>query len=527
MSEPPSSSTGDDGGRLHRCIRDLATLQALPSMCIGRSPDETLEIVLDAVPTALGCRLLHLTLPGPPAKERASLRGTPLDEQGMAALRLAIDARADAEGAIVIPGANKLWCIDVDLPVGVRRGRLLAGYDRPLDPETDRVLIRSAANLVGTTLESADVLDSARRKDEFLAMLGHELRNPLAPILTAVELLARQPAVARERDVIDRHTRHLARLVDDLLDISRVTRGYVELRNEQVSLASVLERAVELAAALISRHRHVLHVASAEEVTLQGDPVRLAQVFGNLLTNAAKFTPAGGKIQLAIERAPDRVRVTVRDNGRGIEQRELARIFEPFVQVDRERDGLRGGLGLGLAIVHNLVERHHGSIVVHSDGPGRGSAFTVELPTFARIDKPVEVTQRLAPTTRARVRVLVVDDNEDLADLLSMSLRIEGFQTETAHDAHAALERWESFGPHAAVFDVGMPELDGYELARRVRAQHGSDPTLIAATGYGAPKDRTQAAEAGFDCHFVKPVSVHDLVRVLDERVVSAARVAP
>src|SRR4029079_1105296 len=195
-------------------------------------------------------------------------------------------------------------------------GLLVAGRSLTLDPETDRVLVRSAANLVGTTLEAANVLERARRKDEFLAVLGHELRNPLAPILTAVELLARKPSAAREGQVIERHTRHLVRLVDDLLDISRVTRGHVELRRQRITRAWVLERAGEIAAPLVTRHRHTLRIPPADGVTLEGDPVRLAQVFGNLLTNAAKFTPPGGHIDVEIERSPDRVRVTVRDDGR-------------------------------------------------------------------------------------------------------------------------------------------------------------------------------------------------------------------
>jgi CheY-like chemotaxis protein/two-component sensor histidine kinase len=383
------------------------------------------------------------------------------------------------------------------------------------------VLVSAAANLVGTTLESARVLENARRKDNFLAMLGHELRNPLAPILTAVELLARHPSVAREQQVIERHTRHLARLVDDLLDISRVTSGHVELRSERVSLASVLERAVEVAAPLVARHRHTLRVASADGIFLEGDPVRLAQIFGNLLVNAAKFTPPAGQIDVAIDRDPDRVRVAVRDTGRGISRDQLGRIFEPFVQADHERDALSGGLGLGLSIVKNLVARHGGTIAATSAGRDRGATFTVELPRVERADEPIAIAPPHAPSARSAIRVLVVDDNVDVAELLAEALRLEGFQTAVEHNARAALERWQSFVPHAAVLDVGLPDLDGYELANALREQHGADPTLIAATGYGQQKDRLRAAEAGFDCHFVKPVSVRDLVLVLDQRVVS------
>lgn len=351
--------------------------------------------------------------------------------------------------------------------------------------------------------------------------------NPLAPIRAAIELLGRRSAAPRELEIIDRHTRHLARLVDDLLDTSRVTHGHIELRSEQVSLVSVLERAAEMAGPLLSRRQHTLEVASAVDIALKGDPVRLTQVFANLLTNAAKFTPPGGHVSVGVEPAPDRVRATVRDNGRGITRDQLRRIFEPFVQADRKHDALGGGLGLGLAIVERLVKRHFGTITAHSGGEGRGSVFTVELPTVARVAEIVDVAQPQATTARSDVRVLVVDDDVDIAELLSEALRIEGFQTAVEHDARAALERWRNFVPHAAVLDVGLPDVDGYQLARTLRAEHGKVPTLIAATGYGRPNDRLRAVDAGFDCHFVKPVSVQDIVLVLDQRVASPGPSCP
>jgi signal transduction histidine kinase/ActR/RegA family two-component response regulator len=507
--------------RLQHCIRDLAALNALPAMCVGASPDKALAIVLEALPTALSADLVYLSLPGTPGKQRARVRQKELDESELSTLRDALDAEADGTAELVLPGAGKLWCYGAELPMGAARGRLVAGRVSPLDRETDRVLVGNAANLVGTALESANVLETAHRKDEFLAMLGHELRNPLAPIVTAVELLARIPSATREREIIERHAHHLARLVDDLLDISRVTRGYIELKYELVSLASVLERAVEIASPLILRQRHTLYVADAGAVTLRGDAVRLAQIFGNLLTNAAKFTPAPGRIDVIVEEGPERVRVSVRDNGRGIEQSQLARIFEPFVQADRGDEARGGGLGLGLAIVANLVGHHGGSISAESAGRGLGSTFTVELPTAVPVESPMSVDQRKAVGARAGVRVLVVDDNVDIAELIAEALAAEGYETAMVHDARAAIERWRTFDPHAAVLDVGLPELDGYELARLLREEHGTRPTLIAATGYGQEKDRALAVGAGFNFHFVKPVSIHDLVLALDERLVS------
>lgn len=521
MVERAQVSADETSGRLQRCIRDLSALNAVPALCVGRSPEQALEIVMDALPTVLGCELLLLALPGPISKERARFFGHELAADELAQLKQALEPAVDPSAPIALPDGRRLWCWEVELPVGAGRGRLVVGRRSALEPDTDRVLIRSAANLVGGALEAANVLELAQRKDEFLAMLGHELRNPLAPIMTAVELLKRYPAVAREQSVIERQARHLARLVDDLLDISRVTRGHIELKRESVPLASVLERAAELAAPLITRYRHSLRIGSAEGVTVLGDPVRLAQVFTNLLTNAAKFTAPQGRIEVLVEQAAALVRVTVRDNGRGIAREHLGRIFEPFVQAYGARDAARGGLGLGLAIVKNLVERHEGRIGVDSKGEGQGTSFTIELPVATQAHAEPAPPPLRAPVERDGLRVLVVDDNVDVAELLSEALKLQGFETETAHDALAALDVWRRFEPRAGILDLGLPELDGYELARRLRSEHGPQPVLIAATGYGQAQDRRRAAEAGFDCHLTKPVSVDELIRFLDRRLLT------
>jgi signal transduction histidine kinase/ActR/RegA family two-component response regulator len=490
-------------------------------MCIGRTPAETLEIVLDAVPAALGSVLVHLRMPGTPPVEHAVVRGAVVSEDAARAI-------GECAAALQLPGAparvevtsvGEVWAIGATFAADRGEGRLFVGYAAPQDEETAIVLVRAAANLVGSTLEAARVLEAARRKDEFLAELGHELRNPLAPILTVVELLARNPTVGRERSIIERHTRHLARLVDDLLDISRVTRGNIELRREPVNLGATLERAVELASALVVRHRHRIDVDAAADVTLVGDGVRLVQVFGNLLTNAAKFTPPGGRIEVRVTRDADRVRVAVRDDGRGIARDQLQRIFEPFVQGEKQRDALSGGLGLGLAIVKSLVDRHGGSISVTSGGAGAGSTFTVDLPTIAAPAAEIEAPSRVEAKSRSGLRVLVVDDNIDVAALLSEALELEGFTTAVAHDAPGALEVGRRFMPHAAVLDVGLPGVDGYELAQAIRAEYGRDVALIAATGYGQRRDRERSEAAGFACHLVKPVSVLDLVTVLDAQL--------
>jgi signal transduction histidine kinase/CheY-like chemotaxis protein len=514
------TSPGDGQERLRRCIRDLAALAALPSLCIGRTPDETLDILIEALPTALDCDLIYFLVPGQPPQQRASLHRAPPTPEQLDQICMVTADGADGADATVFVAGQRLWCIEAEVPAGTQRGRLLAGRRVALDPETDRVLIRTAANLIGTIVENANVLEVARRKDDFLAMLGHELRNPLAPIVTAVELLRYNPSANRERDVIERHAQHLVRIVDDLLDISRVTRGHIELRREYVSLSSVLQRAVEMASSLVTRNRHQLQVANEHDAMVQGDPIRLAQIFGNLLTNAAKFTPPGGRIDVLVGKTSGRVSVIVRDSGVGIAKDQLQRIFEPFVQADRARDSLRGGLGLGLAIVRNLVERHGGAISVESEGRGHGSAFTVELLAATGEVSPTTTPGPQPSAARAMVRVLVVDDNIDIAELTSEALKGQGFQTAVEIDGRGALARWRTFHPHAGILDVGLPDVDGYEVARTIRSEFGAEALLIAVTGLGHPTDRSRSAEAAFDYHLVKPVSIDELTRVLDQRVV-------
>jgi signal transduction histidine kinase/CheY-like chemotaxis protein len=434
--------------------------------------------------------------------------------------QLADAAYVDGSELVVYCRDRKLFCLQFDVPIGGDVGRLVAGRDSPLGPATDRVLFRAAANLLGATLLAANVLDGARRKDDFIATLGHELRNPLASILAAIELLQQKNVVLREHRVIEQQTRHVTRLVDDLLDVSRAARGKIELQNEYVSLASTLERASEIADPVVRQHRHSLSVTGGDGITLYGDSVRLAQIFGNLLTNAAKFTPPGGNIVVSVEPSGDRVRIRVKDDGRGLEREQLSRIFEPFVQVGPNLNALSNGLGLGLAIVRTLVERHGGSITADSEGPGHGSTFTVELPTvIASYGRP-RVDFKQKKRTPTGMRVLVVDDNADMTDLLCEALGRAGFETAAAYDASSALEQWREFRPRAAILDVGLPDIDGCELAKALRAEYGPEPLLIAATGYGRQSDRIRATNAGFDLHLVKPVSVSDLVRMLDEHSV-------
>jgi signal transduction histidine kinase/DNA-binding response OmpR family regulator len=362
-----------------------------------------------------------------------------------------------------------------------------------------------------------------RAKDEFLAMLGHELRNPLAPILTALELMRlRAPdAVARERSVIERQTQHLAALVEDLLDVSRIARGMVELKRARLRLADIVAKAVETAAPLFEQQRHELVTHVSRDLVVDGDPARLTQVFANLLTNAAKYTDPGGRVEVVAERDGDDIVTRVTDTGRGIASDMIGRVFELFVQERQHLDRSRGGLGLGLAIVRNLVELHGGRVEVASPGPGRGSTFTVRLPRDVHATPEAEASRETRPRPdRApdpgAISVLVVDDNVDAAVLLAELLASRGYTTHIAHDAPAALQLAHDLAPDVALLDIGLPAMDGYELARRLRdLPSWRSVKLLALTGYGQNMDRARSREVGFDDHLIKPIDLPTLEKFL------------
>jgi PAS domain S-box-containing protein len=357
-----------------------------------------------------------------------------------------------------------------------------------------------------------------RAKDEFLAILGHELRNPLSPILTALELmkLRGDAGAERERTVIERQITHLTRLVDDLLDVSRIARGKVELKTEVVETHDIVTRAIEMASPLLEHGNHSLVVEVPRRgLRVDGDVTRLSQVVSNLLTNAAKYTPAGGTITVVAAERDGDVTVSVRDTGIGIAADMLPRIFDLFVQERQALDRAQGGLGLGLTIVRNLIERHGGTVSARSDGPGTGSEFIVRVPSARRgyeatdrmpaLTLPDEGVAPVIPTAR----ILVVDDNEDGAELLAEVLSAKGYATRIAHDAPTALRVAAEFVPQLAFLDLGLPVMDGYELASHLRALPGlAGLRLIAVTGYGQDSDRRRTQDAGFDHHLVKPVDL-------------------
>ena len=371
-----------------------------------------------------------------------------------------------------------------------------------------------------------ELKEADRRKDEFLATLGHELRNSLAPVRNAVRVLGlkgpNEPELRWGRDVIERQVDHLTRLIDDLTDISRITLNKLELRKERIELAEVINGAVESSRPLIEKCGHELAVTlPPEPAYVNGDSVRLAQAFMNLLANAAKYTERGGRIWMTAEREDGEVIVRVKDTGVGIPPEKLPRLFEMFYQVDRSLERSQGGLGIGLSLVRRLVELHGGRVNAHSVGVGKGSEFTVRLPVLTEESKPPNCEEprgkRQTEPATAR-RILVVDDNPIAADSLAKLLRLMGNEVQTAYDGLAAIEATERFRPDAVLLDISMPKLNGYDACRRIRAEKwGKDIVLIALTGWDQQENKDRTEEAGFDAHMVKPVDANALLKLLGE----------
>ncbi|HTU16905.1 MAG TPA: response regulator [Gemmataceae bacterium] len=423
------------------------------------------------------------------------------------------------------------------------RGRALGVLTLAMGPSgrryssADLALAEDLAGRAAIALDNArlyrNVQEADRHKNEFLSMLAHELRNPLAPIRNAVQLLrlrgAKEPEAAALHEMIDRQVMQLVRLVDDLLDLSRITRGKIHLQMEYVEVGSVVARAVETSRPLIDARKHELTVAlPPEPLLVRGDPVRLAQILSNLLNNAAKYTEEGGRIQLLAERSNDTVTFHVRDNGVGIPPDMLSSIFELFTQVDRSLDRSQGGLGIGLTLVHKLVEMHGGRVEAFSEGPNQGSELVVHLPLEGAEPAAMAVSPVLSGGTGVSPvggtgispighrRVLIVDDNADAARSLAMLLEIGGHETRLCYDGQTGLAEAEAFRPEVVLLDIGLPELDGLEVARRLRALELSPrPMLVALTGYGQADDVRRSQEAGFDHHLVKPADPQTLTALL------------
>jgi PAS domain S-box-containing protein len=405
--------------------------------------------------------------------------------------------------------------------------RRLQLYCRQVGDFIQRIRLENALRQRESELQDAD-----RRKDEFLALLAHELRNPLAPIRYAIATARKEASTGEQRahalDVLDRQAAYMSRLLDDLLDISRITRGILELKKEPTSLESVIATSVEAAQPFIDARRHLLTVTLPDRpVWLVADAVRLSQVFSNLLINAAKYTPEDGQVELTAVNGHDGLVVTIRDNGAGIAPEMLPKLFTLFSQDKSLLDHAGGGLGVGLAMVRGLVELHRGTVQARSAGPGRGSEFVVRLPV-ERVPAADELAEPEPPAEpKATLRVLVVDDNRDAADSCATLLELSGHRALTAYNGTRALQLGESFLPHVMLLDIGLPDLNGYEVARRVRASDwGAGLCLVAVTGWGKEEDRVRAREAGFDHHMTKPVApgaIESLVECLAERAAATA----
>jgi PAS domain S-box-containing protein len=427
--------------------------------------------------------------------------------------------------------------------VGLAAHTVVVGPDGTTIPIDDSAApIRLGDRVIGAVLIFRDIserrrseqalIDADRRKDEFLATLAHELRNPLAPIRNAVQIISSSADADANMDkakaVVERQLRHMVRLIDDLMDVSRITRGKLELHRERIDLLAAVTIAAETSQPLLDMKHHTLLIQAARPVFVQADVTRLAQVFANLLNNSAKYSPAGSEISIAIASEGQHAVVSVIDIGVGMPASMLPRIFDMFVQL--EQKGPREGLGIGLTLVKRLVELHGGVVEASSPGPGRGSTVRVILPIAEgpppepasehasehASDTASEPAAKGAPSYRARI--LVADDNRDAADTLSLILELDGHEVRTAYDGVKAFQIAERFAPQIALLDIGMPNLDGYETARRIREQPwGSAVLLVALTGWGQEQDRRRATEAGFDCHLVKPVELQTIDALIEQ----------
>jgi signal transduction histidine kinase len=400
----------------------------------------------------------------------------------------------------------------VDRPTSART--LISAVQAALRTRMRQYQIR---NQIEALRDAEDALRTAdRRKDEFLAMLAHELRNPLAPILSASELLERSLQTDAHSlailQVVKRQAKQLTRLVDDLLDVARITQGRIQLQRESLELSRIISQALESVGPLLAQKGHqVILIPQPEPLHINGDAARLVQCLTNILTNAAKYTDFGGQVRVEARRELDAALIAITDNGVGISRELLPRVFDLFVQSERSLDRAQGGLGVGLSVVKALIEMHEGRVSVDSAGPGSGSRFEIRLPLMQAAEEAVASSPRLPARSRL---ILIVDDNVDAAESLAQLLQLDGHSVSTAHSALSALEQVMLLSPEVVLVDIGLPDMDGYELASRIRAA-SSPARLVALTGYGQADDMRRGREAGFEAHLLKPVDLPTLHEIL------------
>ncbi len=515
-----------------RSQRDLICLLALPALWVGRDGATILRLMVEAVERAVPVDFCYMNVSvDAAAAPVATLRveGRTMVEHSSAWQSVVARCRAmphvGSKPMQLATPLGELNIIRLDIGYGGAGGSIWYGSALADFPSVMQLsFLRAAASLAATGLQGArishDREEASRAKDEFLAMLGHELRNPLAPIVTAlkiIELKTRQP-LDREHAIIERQVGHLARLVDDLLDVARIARGKIELKKEIVDISTVLTRALESVSPLLEQRRHLLSVDLPQEgAFVFGDATRLCQVFTNLLINAAKFTEPSGAISLTARVTKGHLSVAVRDNGLGIGPALLPRVFSLFEQGKSTIDRSSGGLGIGLALVKSFVELHAGTVVAASEGPGHGSEFTVTLPLCdaPAAAAPVAEPAQGLPRQNA-ARVLIVDDNADALEMMEYLLQQAGYAVATALDPAEALLVAGRFRPTVAILDIGLPVMNGYELAAELRVLLVAEPPrMIALTGYGQSGDKDRSLAAGFHAHLVKPVDLDDLLGAL------------
>ena len=519
-------------------VRDLTSLLGMPAFWSGTDPDLVLRSLFEALESLLALEVCYGVATLRADKRllmlRVSQRSVSVTESAWAPVVVFADVDPAAEiiRTLDIEG-QALRCIL--LPIGHvgEVGRIVVGSSRSTFPDEQEIMtLRAALTLAGAGLQTVRLIrerdDAQRAKDEFLAMLGHELRNPLAPIVTSLHLMKLKLGGVRspEQEIIERQVKHLKTLVDDLLDIARITKGKIDLRMETVDLGEVITAAVETVSPLIEACKHEIRVQVPRGLMIEADPHRMRQVVGNLLINAAKYTPPGGRIEVIVAAEDGWVTIRVIDSGIGLPSELMPHVFDAFVQGRQSLARSTGGLGIGLAVVKRLVEDHRGTVSVHSDGPGRGSAFSVKLPAItvaSRDSAPTPAVRgRFADPQLVTGRVLIVDDNRDSTELAATALSHAGHRVDTAYSGLEALQKCARDTFDVVLLDIGLPDIDGYQVAAELRDQRSLERSrVIALTGYGHAHDHARSAQVGFDAHLVKPIEPEHLAAVVREAIES------